>query len=330
MGRNGYTKGQIQAFKKTKDNRCNLTMGAIAASLIKGMPDVHPGFRDGRSTVEWLKDAISKVVSEGRDDIDEDTVVKVEKPAVYVPSIQERLRDAAGAMSEDIDYAIDNFITDPEAFDPKAFKMISLLRGKGVKAAHARIIKGFFQFGHNELQELASGNADEQLKEAYSHLPRKHVRKLIDFYESIMTACDQIAAEQKVLKQPRAKKIKPAEELVKKIKFKVTDDKLGIASVPAAQIVGAQFAIVYNTKTRKLGVYTAKTSEGLGVKGASIINFTDKSSQKTLRKPDVQLKEFKDQNTANRVVTWFGKIKATEVKLNGRVNAEIMILKTFK
>jgi hypothetical protein len=330
MGRNGYSKVQIQAFKKTKDNRCNLTMGAIAASLIKGMPDVHPGFRDGRSTVEWLKDAISKVVSDGRDDIDEDAVVKVEKPAVYVPSIQERLRDAAGAMSEDIDYAIDNFITDPEAFDPKAFKMISLLRGKGVKAAHARIIKGFFQFGHNELQELASGNADEQLKEAYSHLPRKHVRKLIDFYESIMTACDQIAAEQKVLKQPRAKKIKPAEELVKKIKFKVTDDKLGIASVPAAQIVGAQFAIVYNTKTRKLGVYTAKTSEGLGVKGASIINFTDKSSQKTLRKPDVQLKEFKDQNTANRVVTWFGKIKATEVKLNGRVNAEIMILKTFK
>ena len=204
MGRNGYSKVQIQAFKKTKDNRCNLTMGAIAASLIKGMPDVHPGFRDGRSTVEWLKDAISKVVSEGRDDIDEDAEVKVEKPAVYVPSIQERLRDAAGAMSEDIDYAIDNFITDPEAFDPKAFKMISLLRGKGVKAAHARIIKGFFQAGHNELQELASGNADEQLKEGYSHLPRKHVRKLIDFYESIMTACDQIAAEQKVLKQPRA------------------------------------------------------------------------------------------------------------------------------
>ena len=68
----------------------------------------------------------------------------------------------------------------------------------------------------------------------------------------------------------------------------------------------------------------------MNVKGTSIINFTDKSFQKTLRKPDLQLKEFKDQNTANRVKTWFDKIKSTEVALNGRINAEIMILKTFK
>jgi DNA-directed RNA polymerase beta' subunit len=77
-------------------------------------------------------------------------------------------------------------------------------------------------------------------------------------------------------------------------------------------------------------VYIAKTSAGLNVKGSSIIDFTEKSFQKTLRKPDVQLKEFKEQNTAKRVETWFGKIKATETILNGRVNAEIMILKVFK
>jgi hypothetical protein len=332
MGRNDYSKSEIAEFKKTKDNRCSQTVGAIAACLLRGMPEHRADFNKGRNTAEWLRKEIAKVVEEGKDDIDEseESKVKEVKVAIPVPTIQDRLREAAGKMSEDIDVAIDSFIMDPEAFDPKAFKMISLLRGQGVKAAHARFIKGFFQFGYNELIELSSGEGDEQLKEAYSHLPRKHVRKIIEFYESIMTACDQIAAEQKVLKKPRAKKVKPAEELVKKVKFKATDDKLGIASVPAAQIVGAQVAIVYNTKTRKLGVYTSKTSEGLGVKGASITNFTDKSVQKTLRKPDVQIKEFKDQNTANRVRTWFDKIKATEVKLNGRVNAEIMILKCFK
>jgi len=42
------------------------------------------------------------------------------------------------------------------------------------------------------------------------------------------------------------------------------------------------------------------------------------------------LREFKEQNTQKRVETWIGNIKATEVALNGRINAEVMILKVFK
>ena len=69
-----------------------------------------------------------------------------------------------------------------------------------------------------------------------------------------MTACDQIAAEAKVMKKPRATKVKPAEELVKNIKFKKVDDKLGIASVPSAGIIGAQAVVVYNTSIARLGI----------------------------------------------------------------------------
>ncbi len=320
----------IKAFKRTKDSRCSGTRGGIASCLLRGMPEVHEGFNDGRDTAAWLRDQIHKVIKEGKDDTENDEVKVEVKIEVYVPTIQERLRDAAGQMSEDIDYAIDEWIMDAEAFDPKAFKVVSLLRGKGAKAAHARIIKGFYERNLAELTELASGNADEQLREAYSNRPRKHIKKLIEFFESIMTACDQISAEAKLNKKPRAKKIKPAEDLVKKVKFKASDDKLGVTSVPPAQLVGAQYAVVYNTKTRKIGVYVAKTSGGLAVKGTSIDNFTDKSTQKTLRKPEIQLREFKDQNTQKRVGDWFGKIKATEIALNGRLNADTMILKVFK
>jgi hypothetical protein len=234
-------------------------------------------------------------------------------------------------MSEELDYAIDSWITNPEEFDPKAFKIVSLLRGHGAKAAHARFIKSYFQSGHEELLELASGTADEQLREAYSKNSRKNVKKLIDFYESIMTACDQIAAEAKVLKKVRPKKIKPAEDLVKKVKFKLGDDKLGITSVPPAQLVGAQGAVIYNAKTRKIGYYIAMNSNGLAVKGTSITNFTEKSYQKTLRKPPEQIKEFKEQNTKNRFETWFTKsVKTTETMLNGRLNQDIIIIKVFK
>ena len=331
MALNGYDREDIAEFKKTKDSRCGMTMGGVAACLNRGMPEIHEGFNEGRDTAQWLRNEIAKVIADGKDDIDDTEEVKtVVKTPVYVPNIQDRLRESAGGMSEELDAAIDAWIVDPETFDPKAFKIVNLLRGKGAKAAHARFIKGFFTRGLEELQELASGQADDQLKEAYKHNIRKNVKKLIEFYESIMAACEQIAAEAKVLKKPRAKKIKPAEELVSKLKFKTVEDKLGAVSVPAAGLIGAQAAVVYNTKTRKIGVYVSKTSAGLSVKGTSIIDFTEKSFQKTLRKPADQLREFKEQNTQKRVTDWFGKIKATETSLNGRMSADIMILKVFK
>ena len=329
MGRNGYDKATIQSFKKTKDNRCSPTVGAIAACLIKGMPEQRAGFNQDRNTAEWLKAEIAAIILEGKNDKDEDEVVVETKPVVAQPSIQDRIREQAGQMSEEIDGAIDSFIMDPEAFNPKEFKMVSLLRGKGAKAAQARFIKQIFQKGYDELTELIT-NPDEQLREAYKHLPRKHLKKIYEFYESIFQACDQIAAEAKVMKKVRTKKVKPAEELVKKIKYKLTDDKLSIASVPAAGIIGASAVIVFNTKNRKIGIYQASSSAGLNVKGASIVDFTAKSFQKTLRKPDVQLKEFKEQNTQKRVEAWFDKIKATDTVLNGRINGEVMILKIFK
>jgi uncharacterized protein (DUF433 family) len=332
MGRNGYEKAVIKAFKDTRDGRCGLTMGAVAACLIKGMPSTHAGFNNGRDTATWLGKEIAKVIEQGADDeVEIEDGVKAVKADVYVPTIQDRLREAAGGMSEELDAAIDNFITDPEAFNPKDIKVVNLLKGKGAKAAHSRIIKGYFQRSYDELMELASGNADEQLREGYKHLPRKNVKKLIEFYESIMSACEQIAAEQKVMKKPRAAKVKPAEQVVAKLKFMLSDTKLGITSAPPATIIGASGVAVFNVKTRKIGYYIATSSAGLSVKGTTLTDFTDKSVQKTLRKPLEQIKEFKEQNTQKRFETWFAKsVKTTETQLNGRFSEDTVILKVYK
>jgi hypothetical protein len=332
MGRNGYEKDVIKAFKDTRDGRCGLTMGAVAACLIKGMPSTHAGFNNGRDTATWLGKEIAKVIEQGADDeVEVEEGVKTVKVDVYVPTIQDRLREAAGGMSEELDAAIDSFIVDPEAFNPKDIKVINLLKGKGAKAAHARFIKLYFARSYGELLELASGNADEQLREGYKHLPRKNVKKLIEFYEAIIAACEQIAAEQKVLKKPRAAKVKPAEQIVAKLKFMLSDTKLGITSAPPATIIGASGVAVFNVKTRKIGYYIATSTAGLGVKGTTLTGFTDKSVQKTLRKPPEQIKEFKEQNTQKRFETWFAKsVKTTETVLNGRFSEDTVILKVYK
>jgi hypothetical protein len=326
MGLNGYTKEQIKSFKDTKDNRCNSTMGAIAANLLRGMPIVRPDFNDGRNTAQWLAEQITRVISEGKNDAEDEVEVDDTKPVVVQPSIQERVKEAAGRMTEEIEDALDAFGKDPELFDPKAFKLLNLLRGKQVKAAHARIIKDLYSKQHNELLEAAQGNC-EQLKEAYSYLGKVNLKKITVFYGEILSACDMLMQEAKINKKPRTKKAVPAEKIVAKLKYQKQDDKLKIVSISPTDIVGAKELWVFNLKSRKIGKYVAKEFQELSVKGTSITGFDEhKSVQKTLRKPEEQLKEFK---AANKVALrkFLEDIKAVDIKLNGRINEETLLLK---
>ena len=327
MSANGYTKDQIKTFKDTKDNRCGTTMGAIAANLLKGMPPIRADFNEGRSTAQWLGAAISKVVEEGKfDEVEsEDGVVEV-KPTAAQPSIQERLREAAARMTEEIEDALESFSQDPEAFDPKAFKLLNLLRGKQAKAAHARVIKDFYNRQHDELVEAGQGKC-EQLKEAYSHLSKANLKKITLFYSEILSACDMLAQEAKVNRAPRKTKAKPVEKIIGKMKFLKQDDKLKLVSINPADILGAKELWVFNIKTRKIGKYVAAEFQELGVKGTSITGFNESVSvQKTLRKPEEQIKEFKAAGKV-QLRKFLEDIKAVDIKLNGRINEDTILLK---
>jgi len=322
----GCTKEDIAAYKRTKDNRTNITMGAIASCLLRGMPAVREDFNKGRDTTAWLRNEIVQIVEQGKDDIDEDAVVEV-KSTVVQPTIQERVRESAMRMTEEIEDAIESFQTDPENFDPKAFKMLNLLKGKEVKAAHARIIKGFYERDLNELLELASGKADDQLKEGYSHRSRKQVKNMIVFYQEIAMACDMLAQEAKVNRAPRKTKAVSKEKLVAKLKFMKTNEPLKLVSINPTDIIGAGELWIFNTKTRKLGKYVAAEFNTLNVKGTTITNFDEfKSVQKTIRKPEDKLKEFK---SAGKIALrkFLEDINATDTKMNGRIGEDTILLK---
>lgn len=323
----GYSKAEIAAFKKSKDNRCGTTMGAIAACLLKGMPAVRADWNDGRDTTVWLKESIAKVLVDSKDDIDEEAVaVDTTKPAVYVPSIQERLRESALGMTTEIEDAIELFHADPESFEPKAFKMLNLLKAKGAKAAHTRIIKNCYERDLEELIEAAT-TKDEQLKEGYSHLTKSQLKKITVFYQEIVSACDMLGQEAKINRKPRAKKVVPTDKIVAKLKYQKTNEQLKLVSINPADIVGAKELWVYNVKSRKLGRYVADEYKDLSVKGTSITGYNENLSvQKTLRKPEDQLKEFK---AAGKVALrkFLDDIKAVDIKLNGRISEDIILLK---
>jgi hypothetical protein len=330
MGKNGYDKKTIASFKKTKDNRCSLTVGSIAACLLKGMQSTRPDFNQGRDTATWLGKEIAKIIDEGKNDIDEDAVkaaADANKPLVYTPSIQERVRDAAMAMTDEIEEAIDSFQLNPADFDPKAFKVLNLLKAKGAKAAHARIIRDFYASNMAELDELLGDDPEEQLREGYKHRTRRQVKALLAFYQEIESACNMLGQEAKLNKKPRAKKEQPKDKIVAKLKFKKTDEPLKLVSVNPVDIIGSKELWVFNTKTRKLGKYVAEEYKELGVKGTTITGFSEMQSvQKTLRKPVDQLKEFK---AAGKVALrkFLDDINAVDTKMNGRLNEETILLK---
>ena len=340
MKANGYSTADIRSAKA---HGISINIAIICRMLNTGMPDFNPLYAkywEGlagttgsvRPSSTFVRERLAEAIEQGSNKVVEEKTTEKKKVNVYVPTIQERMRDVAYAMADEIDAAIDSFITDPNAFDPASYKIAAMLRGKQAKAAHARLIKNLYVKDLAEYTQLVSADCPKDLMEGYTVYGKKNIKKMFEFLTQVVNACDQIAGEAKIARAPRAKKAKPAEEQVKKIKFKATDDRYGIASVPASQLIGAVAVVVFNTKTRKLGFYVADpTSQVLGVKGTSIIGFdTKKSVQKTLRKPELQIKEFKSVNTQKRMQVWFDGIKTTETALNGRINAEVMILKVWK
>ena len=137
--------------------------------------------------------------------------------------------------------------------------------------------------------------------EAYEDVIDETIKKGIKAYDNIFEACDYMISIANANRKPRKKKEKSPEQLVAKMQYKKEDTKLELKSTDPAEIIYAEELWVYNTKTRKLGHYVAKTLDprglnrpgtGLMVKGTSIKGFNEEASvQKTLRKPEKQLEE---------------------------------------
>jgi len=158
-------------------------------------------------------------------------------------------------------------------------------------------------------------------------LTKKQVRNLIAFYTEIQNACTMLMQEAKVNRKPRKTKAVSKDKLVAKLKFMKTNEPLKLVSVNPIDIIGAGELWIFNTKTRKIGKYVAAEFNTLGVKGTTITGFDEfKSVQKTVRKPEEKLKEFK---AAGKIALrkFLEDINATDTKMNGRLNEDTILLK---
>ena len=343
-----YDKNIVSSINKLPDWKVGgKSHWATTAHLLESNPGIVPlAYKEGID--KWILD----LAAEGAVIAEEKKAEEKTKKNVYVPTIQERIRDQSQDMVEDIDVWLETWIVDPASFDPKAFDFKAHFGKLQPSQVHARKMKSFYDSALEDfnalenmptaaqLKKMSEHKQDmwAQLKEGYAHLKKADIKKFRAAIEELIAALDFIIDQAKATRKPRKAKPKSATKLVEKMKYAKTNEKYKLASIDPTQIIGANELWVFNVKTRKLGKYVAKNIDpkglgregsGLGVKGTTIIGFDEELSvQKTIRKPDESIREFKK---AGKVALrkFLDNINSIEIKLNGRINPDTVILKVL-
>ena len=311
-------KATIDRYARTSDNLTPFTVCALVKANERGMP-----LRDNH--VEYILDAVKRVLDMKADD--EEIVEKKDtnKPEVKAPTIQDRMNEVA---KKHILYfeILEDALFAGETVDPKAYEY---LVKNTVPQALIGKIQAVFEPRIAEVREARKGEC-EQLKEAYSHMKAADYKRYDAFYEKLFQDLAAYNQTKKATKKAAVRKPPQKEKIVKNLKYLKQDTSTKLVSINPVDIVGAEVLWVYNVKNRKIGKYVAEDQGGaLGVKGTTITGYNEnKSTQKTLRKPEEQLKQFLASSKVE-LRKYLENIKTTEIKLNGRINADTILLKVI-
>jgi hypothetical protein len=241
-------------------------------------------------------------------------------------NIQERMAEKTAEFLGELEGRFDDFTAEFKG-EPK---LIELMTTMNVPAVQVKTVTEFINKKIVEFEEV-NNSKDPQIIEGYKHLGKRQVTAMIKWWQQALTDANSYNVVKKASKAPRKKKAVLPEKVVAKLKYAKEFKELALKSADPTTILTAQELWVYNTKTRKLGIYIADQYAGaLSVKNSSILGFDANASvQKTLRKPKEQIKEF-TANGKPAAKKWFKGVKSTEIKLNGRINEDVILLKVYK
>jgi len=247
-----------------------------------------------------------------------------------VLTVQDRMRIQAETLGAVFDQWVDDLMYGKvKTVSKVTMNPTKTMQAAGFKAGQARWIKKFYEPELLQIKDVLA-DKDKELSTAYSHLTKSALVRVEKLLTSIVAEAAVVETVSNAQRKTRKKKAPSTEKLIAKLKYCVAAPELGIASVSPSGIIGASEIWIYNKKYRKLGKYVAQDAAGLTVKGTSIKDFnTSLSIQKTIRKPEQQLKEFMAAGKV-KLRKFLTDIRAVDYKLNGRINNDVVILKIFK
>lgn len=271
----------------------------------------------------WFEEQINKVKQSS---VEKKVVTDTPKTQTPTLNIQDRIKEKASECIAELEGFVDDLILSDFKISLNPYGM---MHGMDIKSVHVRHILTHFKNRRVEYDEVLNTD-DKDLKEGYSNFTKPQLKKLIALFDQIILDCNKISGESVKTRKPRKVKKKTPEQLVTKVNVCLEFDELGLKSIDTKSIIGATQLWVYNTKTRKLGVYHSEDAGGFSVKGSTLQNFNEsKSVQKKLRKPEVILPEVLNAGkvTIRNLMTG---IRAVESLLTGRLNSDTILLRIVK
>jgi hypothetical protein len=304
-------------FAEVDEKDVHMTYGWMARMLLQGA-NIRKDHLDG------FNKELNRLFEIGKKRLDaKKNVITVTTPVAVVkrPSIQDAIKDKASEYIGELEGFVDEFCT-----ADKDFNLYTHLKGNQIPAPYTTFVKTWAVKKLDQWNEVADSK-DSQIVEGYSNFPKRKITKIVKLFESFVEDCDKYGQFKKANRKVRATREKPAIAQIKSLKYKLKDEELGLTSAKALDIVGAEQVWLFNTKTRKLSVYTSESTKGMTVKGTTLQNWSpEKSKQKTLRKPEEQIKDLLALGKV-KLRTFLDNIKSKEQAVNGRINIDTIILK---
>ena len=264
-------KNVARLIKSVPDARVPVTAGWLCRILSLGgqIPD---------RSKEFLLDRVTRAIERAQSDEQEQAKEKPERQPVDVQAnVREKARTIIGNLEEMLD-------------NKQPFSSYEYLQKNSIPAIYADYIYDYYNKILGELKEVLAGE-DEQLNEAYRSYTKPRVKRLIEFYQSVVDGAEKYSDNAKrIRKANRKPRTVSVEKLLKNLKFKKNDQEYKLVSVDPQTILAAQELWTFNTKNRMLTVYRAQDAGGLGIKTVSVTGFnTTTSICKKLRNPEAVL-----------------------------------------
>lgn len=326
MEQNGYSKSDIEAVKAAPDYYPGITAGTLCICMGRGMPAVHPSLKEEqRSDVLFVREALTKAISEGRR-VKQTDDIKVESAPAISPMILLQAK-AMRTVIMDLDVMLDSWIKTKGA-KVRRIDLYETMNRHDLSSLVCPLVERWLTRLLNEMVE-ARDKTNPDSVEGYRYLTGPELRDRIDATDQMLKDLGRYCHAAKATRAPRKKRAKPADKQITKLKYRKEDTDFKIASINPIRVVGAYRLLAFNTERRVLLDYVAQSAEGFSIKGTSLKNVDETNSRCTrLRKPNEFL-EIVLNNTAKQIEKAWEKLTTKEGKPKVRINEDVVLLRVF-
>ena len=313
----GYNKKEVQALKKLKD-------WELVGSIGKSVKLFYRGYEYNESELSRIEQGYKEKLAKAKTIVEEIKEEQATKPKP--PTIQERMRQKmVDTIYGDWDAIVDGWMDGDFKQKIDVYKLFKQYQLKGA------VLNMFRDQVMKEYEPVvdAYNKTCDQAVEAYSHVSKANLKKMIAVMDTVFEDLDKLKAAAKAARVPRTKKPKASDVQVKNLKYKVEDIDAKLMSINPVMIPGKELLFVYNTKTRKLIQYKTNSTKGFEVSGTTIKNICESSRSATLRKPDEILPLILNR-TIKQIDKQVWDTLTTKVSVpNGRINVDCILLRVL-